>query len=182
MAGPEREPAPQTATSNGAAGTTTPSTSPAAPHSAPENGLRMPVKQKMAVGFKSLLESAKKLAIGGDSEADKKHAPISELFPKVDPAVDGEDCDRDCDSCVVHYPRNFKIDEEDVLYGFVKGWSTHVLVATGKTDWVRDVADEKGSVMQAIGNSKVSPSNGVCRLCRLLRFLVTWSPDLPFLS
>ncbi|OIW24876.1 hypothetical protein CONLIGDRAFT_663676 [Coniochaeta ligniaria NRRL 30616] len=114
----------------------------------------------MAVGFKSLLESAKKLAIGGDAEAEKKHAEISELFPKVDPAVDGEDCDRDCDSCVVHYPRNFKIDEEDVLYGFVKGWSTHVLVATGKTDWVRDVADEKGSVMQAIDHAKVGPSNG----------------------
>jgi len=120
----------------------------------------MPVKQKMAVGFKSLIDSAKKLAIGG--QAEKKHADIAELFPKVDPAVDGEDCDRDCDSCVVHYPRSFKIDEEDVLYGFVKGWSTHVLVATGKTDWVRDVADEKGSVMQAIGNSKVEPSNGVC--------------------
>jgi hypothetical protein len=123
----------------------------------------MPLKQKMAVGFKSLLGSAKKLAIGGDdTETEKKHADISELFPKVDPAVDGEDCDRDCDSCAVHYPRSFKIDEEDVLYGFVKGWSTHMLVATGKTDWVRDVADEKGSVMQAIDNSKVSPSNGVC--------------------
>lgn len=123
-------------------------------------GLRMPVKQKMAVGFRSLLDSAKRLAIGGGEEV-KKHADIAELFPKVDPAVDGEDCDRDCDSCVVHYPRGFKIDEEDVLYGFVKGWSTHVLVATGKTDWVRDVADEKGSVMQAIGNATVGPSNGV---------------------
>lgn len=119
----------------------------------------MPMKQKMAVGFKSLFSSAKKLAGGG---GDKNNgADIAELFPKVDPAVDGEDCDRDCDTCTVRYPRNFKIDEEDVLYGFVKGWSTHVLVATGKSDWVRDVADEKGSVMQAIGNSRISPSNGV---------------------
>jgi hypothetical protein len=121
----------------------------------------MPVKQKMALGFKSLLDSAKKLAIGDNSEAEKTHADIAELFPKVDPAVDGEDCDQDCNNCVVHYPRGFKIDDEDVLYGFVKGWSTHVLVATGKTDWVRDVADEKGSVMQAIGTSKIEPSNGV---------------------
>lgn len=119
----------------------------------------MPVKQKMVVGLKSLLGGAKKLATGADN---KQQTDIAELFPKVDPAVDGEDCDRDCDSCVVQYPRNFRIDEEDVLYGFVKGWSTHVLVATGKSDWVRDVADEKGSVMQAIGNSRVSPSNGVC--------------------
>lgn len=161
MAGPERELRTDTATtSNGAAAGSSSFSAPRSASSAAAGILRMPVKQKMAVGFKSLIDSAKKLAIGG--QAEKKHADIAELFPKVDPAVDGEDCDRDCDSCVVHYPRSFKIDEEDVLYGFVKGWSTHVLVATGKTDWVRDVADEKGSVMQAIGNSKVEPSNGVC--------------------
>ena len=125
----------------------------------------MPLKQKMAFGLKSLLGSAKKLTIG-DSPS---HASISDLFPKVDPAVDGEDCDRDCDSCVVKYPRSFKVDEDDVLYGFVKGWSTHVLVATGKSDWVRDVKDEKGSLMQAIGKEK-GPSNGVSL------------PSLPFFS
>jgi hypothetical protein len=114
----------------------------------------------MASGLRSLVNSAKKLALGSGSEA--KVVDPTALFPKVDPAVDGEDCDHDCNSCVTHYPKGFSIDEEDELYGFVKGWSTHVLVATGKSDWVRDVADEKGSVMQAIGNSKVGPSNGVC--------------------
>lgn len=90
-------------------------------------------------------------------------APIATIFPKVDPEIDGEDCDHDCHSCVVKYPRGFKIDEEDELYGHVKGWETHVLVATGKTDWVRDVADEKGSVMEAIEKkADVKPSNGVC--------------------
>ena len=62
----------------------------------------------------------------------------------------------------MRYPKGFKIDEDDKLYGYVKGWSTHVLVATGKTDWVRDVADEKGSVMEAIDKkANVKPSNGV---------------------
>ena len=74
------------------------------------------------------------------------------LFPPVDPTVDGDDCDHDCASCSVHYPAKFSIDEDDKLYGQVKGWSTHLVVATGKTDWVRDVADEKGSVMEAVGN------------------------------
>ncbi|KAK4453897.1 Sucrase/ferredoxin-like-domain-containing protein [Podospora aff. communis PSN243] len=110
---------------------------------------------KMVSGLKALVNSAKKLAIGDSGSK----AGIDDLFPAVDKAVDGDDCDRDCDNCVVQYPKNFKIDEEDDLYGFVKGWSTHVLVATGKTDWVRDVANEKGSVMQAIGGSK-GPSNG----------------------
>lgn len=106
--------------------------------------------------FKTLINGAKALAIGNSGNK----ASMRELFPAVDKAVDGEDCDRDCDSCAVQYPKGFRIDESDDLYGFVKGWSTHVLVATGKTDWVRDVADEKGSVMQAIANAK-QPSNGV---------------------
>lgn len=90
-------------------------------------------------------------------------APIATIFPKVDPEIDGEDCDHDCHSCVVKYPKGFKIEQEDQLYGHIKGWETHVLVATGKTDWVRDVADEKGSVMEAIEKkADVKPSNGVC--------------------
>ncbi|KAK3303432.1 Sucrase/ferredoxin-like-domain-containing protein [Chaetomium strumarium] len=109
----------------------------------------------MAAALKSLVNGAKALAIGNSGHK----AALQELFPVVDKAVDGEDCDHDCDSCSVKYPKSFKIDEDDDLYGFVKGWSTHVLVATGKTDWVRDVEDEKGSVMQAIGAAK-GPSNG----------------------
>ena len=50
----------------------------------------------------------------------------------------------------MHYPKKFSIDEDDKLYGEIKGWSRHLVVATGKTDWVRDVADEKGSVMEAV--------------------------------
>ena len=88
-------------------------------------------------------------------------APEGELFPKVDPAVDGEDCDQDCATCDVRLPRSFKIDESEKLYGRVNGWATHMLVATGKTDWVRDVQDEKGSVMEAVRECKVEPSNGV---------------------
>lgn len=84
------------------------------------------------------------------------------LFPKVDPAIDGEDCDHDCESCEVRYPAKWSIDEDEKLYGFVKGWATHMIVATGKTDWVRDVADEKGSVMEAVEKCGVKPTNGVC--------------------
>ncbi|GJC89705.1 actin patches distal protein 1 [Colletotrichum liriopes] len=108
----------------------------------------------MASAFKSLVSGAKKLALGTSHGVS-----ALELFSKTDPAVDGDDCDHDCESCHVKYPKGFKIDESDELYGHVKGWSTHALVATGKSDWVRDVADEKGSVMEAIGKA-ASPSNG----------------------
>lgn len=101
----------------------------------------------MAVSFKSLVSSV----LG-----PRKAPASSELFDKPD----GDDCLQDCESCTVRYPRSFKIDEDDALYGHVKGWSTHVLVGTGKSDWVRDVADEKGSVMQAISKAD-APANGV---------------------
>lgn len=90
-------------------------------------------------------------------------APEGSLFPRVDPSIDGDDCDHDCESCTVKYPANFKIDEHEKLYGHVNAWATHMLVATGKTDWVRDVSDEKGSVMEAVRDCGVEPTNGVSR-------------------
>ncbi|UNI22538.1 hypothetical protein JDV02_008418 [Purpureocillium takamizusanense] len=118
---------------------------------------RMPVKQKMAVSLKSLMSSV--LGRGSGSGSGSGPPGVTELFAKTDPARDGDECLHDCDSCTVRYPRGFKIDEDDLMYGHVKGWSTHLLVGTGKTDWVRDVADEKGSVMEAI-NKADAPTNG----------------------
>ena len=91
----------------------------------------------------------------------KKVKDVQQLFPKTDPTIDGEECLHDCESCTIHYPKKFSIDEDDKLYGGINAWSTHLIVGTGKTDWVRDVADEKGSVMEAVGKSKIQPSNGV---------------------
>jgi len=84
----------------------------------------------------------------------------SSLFAKPDPKIDGEDCLHDCASCTESLPRKWEIDEEDELYGFVKGWETHLVIGTGKTDWVRDVTEENGSLMQAVGNLGVELSNG----------------------
>lgn len=125
----------------------------------------MPVKQKMAVSFKSLMSSV--LGKGG---AGAGPAPMGELFTKTDPAVDGDECLHDCDGCSIKYPRNFKIEESDLLYGQVSEWATHALVATGKTDWVRDSSDEKGSVMEAIEHAD-KPTNGVSGFFFLSFFL-----------
>lgn len=92
-----------------------------------------------------------------------KAPTTTSLFPKVDPTVDGEDCEYDCESCPVSLPRGWKIDEDEKLYGHVNGWGSHMLVATGKTDWVRDVQDEKGSVMEAVRECGVEPEH-VCSL------------------
>ncbi|TQV98162.1 sucrase/ferredoxin-like family protein [Cordyceps javanica] len=131
---------------------------------APAATPRMPVKQKMAVSFKSLMSSVLGGRAGGGPEAPGGPAPIGELFAKTDPAVDGDDCLHDCDGCSVKYPRNFKVETDDYLYGQVKGWETHAIVATSKADWVRDSADEKGSVMEAIEHAPVKPTNGKMKL------------------
>ncbi|KAF2690322.1 hypothetical protein K458DRAFT_439336 [Lentithecium fluviatile CBS 122367] len=89
-----------------------------------------------------------------------KARTTEELFPRTKPEVDGEECLRDCEGCSVKYPAKFSIDETEELYGHVKGWSTHLIVGTGKTDWVRDVADEKGSIMEAVDKGDMKPSNG----------------------
>jgi hypothetical protein len=73
------------------------------------------------------------------------------LFTKTSAEVDGDECLHDCQTCTIQYPRKFEVEEDDKLYGEIKGWSRHMIVATGKTDWVRDVEDEKGSVMEAVG-------------------------------
>lgn len=123
-----------------------------------DTSARSPRSFKMTSALKSLFSTVQHTIAGTGATT-----PLDVLFPKVDPEVDGEDCDHDCNSCHVKYPKGFKIEEEDKLYGHVKGWSTHVLVATGKTDWVRDVADEKGSVMEAIEKkADVKLTNGVC--------------------
>ncbi|KAH8428183.1 sucrase/ferredoxin-like domain-containing protein [Aspergillus melleus] len=99
------------------------------------------------------------------STEDFSKAPSHDaLFRKTDPAVDGEDCLHDCASCTVKYPAKFDVDYEDEMYGNVNGWATHLLVATGKTDWVRDVADESGSVMEAIEKGGIEPTNGKLKL------------------
>ena len=116
----------------------------------------------MAFSFKKLLSSVRKGDDGGGGGGGGGRRPkVTELFTKTDPAVDGDACLHDCDSCSVRLPRGWKIDEVDQLYGHIKGFSTHLVVGTAKSDWVRDVADEPGSVMEAIGRAD-KPSNGVC--------------------
>ena len=115
----------------------------------------------------NLIHRGKALLKGESASEDSKEehgfttAGEGRLFPAVDPAVDGEDCLHDCDSCTIRLPSKFKIDEEQRLYGHVKGWATHLLVATGKTDWVREVEDERGSVMEALGKCDARPKHGV---------------------
>lgn len=95
-----------------------------------------------------------------DPLTPRKAPSSTTLFPPTNPTTDGEDCLHDCVDCTVRLPSKWEIDEEDKLYGQINAWHTHLVVATGKTDWVRDVADEEGSVMQAVGKHGTELANG----------------------
>ncbi|KAF1939440.1 hypothetical protein EJ02DRAFT_456944 [Clathrospora elynae] len=126
----------------------------------PLNAYRVPAMfRNLSYKLTSALSSSEVPTLKVSDEFTKAKK-TEELFPTTDPAIDGDDCLHDCSSCSVKYPRKFQIDETEELYGHVKGWSTHLIVATGKTDWVRDVADEKGSIMEAVDRGDAKPSNG----------------------
>ena len=130
------------------------------PTSSPQGSGPFTAVEQHKMSLQSALAKGKALLTSRGSFNSGPHSN-GFIFPKVDPEVDGEDCDHDCATCEIQYPKGFKIDEGEKLYGHVNGWSTHILVATGKTDWVKDVSDEKGSVMEALRDCKVEPSNGV---------------------
>ncbi|KAM5440877.1 hypothetical protein MferCBS31731_004016 [Microsporum ferrugineum] len=92
-------------------------------------------------------------------EGSSTDSPRGYIFPTVDPDVDGEDCDRDCANCTIRYPSRFKVEEDGKLYGKVKPVTNHVLVATGKSDWIPKVENEKGSLMEAF-NKNSSQTKG----------------------
>lgn len=83
------------------------------------------------------------------------------IFPEVDPKVDGDDCRTDCNDCTVKCPQNVKIDTTLPMYGFIKEFHAHILVATGQTDWIRKVEQENGSLMEAF-KSDAKSKHGVC--------------------
>lgn len=93
-----------------------------------------------------------------------------------------DDCDHDCAACpstgdgTSGYGRAFDkigVDFDSEVYGEVKKFSRHVIVATGETDWIRDVEDIKGSVMEALGKmvnkGLVDNKDGVCLFSPLQR-------------
>jgi hypothetical protein len=127
-----------------------------------------------------------RLGLIATDDRDFKHVrKESFLFQKTTPEVDGEECLKDCDSCQVQYPSKFPIEETKHLYGHVKPWHRHLVVATGASDWVniypsifgvdhrckqsadhksrqvRNVTDIKGSVMEAVHGNSGSINHGV---------------------
>ncbi|KAJ5220363.1 hypothetical protein N7468_009567 [Penicillium chermesinum] len=84
------------------------------------------------------------------------------FVPKVDPKVDGPDCLHDCASCTTHFPDKVKVETSLPLYGQIKEFHSHILVATGRTDWKEKVEHEKGTLMEALNQPSAKSKHGVC--------------------
>jgi hypothetical protein len=99
----------------------------------------------MASSLKNLINRFTPNASNADLSTSgfSKAKTAAQLFPQTDPTLDGEECLHDCETCTISYPRKFSIDQDEELFGRVKGWSRHVLCATGKTDWVCILAVRK---------------------------------------
>ncbi|KAF7591149.1 hypothetical protein BBP40_001923 [Aspergillus hancockii] len=82
------------------------------------------------------------------------------IFPTVDVKEDGPNCKLDCVDCTVHFPSKVKVETSRPLYGHIKDFHTHVLVATGKSDWTERVESEKGSLMEAFDSSSNRSKQG----------------------
>ncbi|RPA77835.1 hypothetical protein BJ508DRAFT_329846 [Ascobolus immersus RN42] len=88
-------------------------------------------------------------SIVGLKSAEPQLPPVTDLLP---PAP--EECLSECSSCP-DYPRSFwkaGVERDTPLYGGVKKWDLHVLVATGRDNWMHDV-EEEGGVLTAVGKA-----------------------------
>ena len=90
------------------------------------------------------------------------------LFPKVDPEQDGPECLKDCADCTVQFPSKVKIETSRPLYGHIKEFHAHVLVATGRSDWKEKVEQEKGTLMEAFDQPSSKSKSGVRCICNAL--------------
>ncbi|KAF5098244.1 hypothetical protein D0Z03_001251 [Geotrichum reessii] len=87
--------------------------------------------------------------IGRETETKKNIDEIVEKFTVASCSPS------DCDSCTSSekYPSSLSIDTETPLWGTLKSFGTQILCATGKTDWVHTVTDEKDTLAHALENS-----------------------------
>ncbi|ODQ66234.1 hypothetical protein NADFUDRAFT_45759 [Nadsonia fulvescens var. elongata DSM 6958] len=101
------------------------------------------------MGLLGKLSSSLSLALGTKSDVATQIAKtfeISECKPE------------DCESCegTAAFPSSVSVDMESELWQSTKPWALQMLISTGKSDWIHSIADEKGSMAQALEKSQNS--------------------------
>ncbi|KAK7208320.1 Sucrase/ferredoxin-like-domain-containing protein [Myxozyma melibiosi] len=87
------------------------------------------------MGLLSAVKSSIKATISSDPKPEE-----------ILPVVPSDGCDLECATCTAKYSSSLKFDRDTPLWGSVKPWRRHILIATGKSDWAHGLGDETGSL------------------------------------
>ncbi|CDO71319.1 hypothetical protein BN946_scf184908.g76 [Trametes cinnabarina] len=92
----------------------------------------------------STFRKLKALALGHNTDVDHTAAQLqAAAVPVSDAPCRG--CADPCDEGHDEYPK-FDVDMESEMLGSVKPYARQIVISTGKTDWVREVTDAKGTL------------------------------------
>ncbi|KAI9066756.1 hypothetical protein FKP32DRAFT_1673600 [Trametes sanguinea] len=92
----------------------------------------------------SAFRKLKALALGHNTDMDQTAAQLqAAAVPLSDAPCRG--CADPCDEGHDEYPK-FDVDMETEMLGSVKPYARQIVISTGKTDWVREVTDAKGTL------------------------------------
>ncbi|KAH9899982.1 Sucraseferredoxin-like protein [Cubamyces lactineus] len=92
----------------------------------------------------SAFRKLKALALGQNTDIDQTAAQLqSAAIPVSDAPCRG--CADPCDEGHDEYPK-FDVDMETEMLGSVKPYARQIVISTGKSDWVREVTDAKGTL------------------------------------
>ncbi|EIW62061.1 uncharacterized protein TRAVEDRAFT_115405 [Trametes versicolor FP-101664 SS1] len=92
----------------------------------------------------SAFRKLKALALGQNTDLDLTSAQLQAAdVPVTDVSCRG--CADPCDEGHDEYPK-FDVDRETEMLGSVKPYARQIVISTGKSDWVREVTDAKGTL------------------------------------
>ncbi|KAI0677141.1 Sucrase/ferredoxin-like-domain-containing protein [Trametes maxima] len=92
----------------------------------------------------SAFRKLKALALGQNTDLDLTAAQLQAAsVPVTDAPCRG--CADPCDEGHDEYPK-FDVDRETEMLGSVKPYARQIVISSGKSDWVREVTDAKGSL------------------------------------
>ncbi|KAJ3500059.1 hypothetical protein NLJ89_g9958 [Agrocybe chaxingu] len=73
--------------------------------------------------------------------------------------ADCRTCSDPCDLGHDAYPRRFDIDMDTDMLGSVKPYHRQIVISTGKSDWERDITDDKNSLASALLEVSTKPTS-----------------------
>src|SRR5438105_13868122 len=130
-------------------------------------GIRAKFLKKQAAKSESASTSGTSTPLQSGAESQLPSPPQGDSSPEIPfPLARLEECLACTAACTdeeqVSYPSYISksIDRELPLAGSVKPYGRHILISTGRTDWIHSIDEEEGSVAQGIFKGLYDPKLG----------------------